>query len=44
MQFQLTEDQQMVQKLARDFAEKRLAPSVAERDEKEEFSRELFNA
>ncbi len=43
MQFQLTEDQQMVQKLARDFAEKRLAPSVAERDEKEEFSRELFN-
>lgn len=43
MQFQLTEDQQMIQKLARDFAEKRLAPSVAERDEKEEFSRELFN-
>jgi butyryl-CoA dehydrogenase len=43
MQFQLTEDQQMVQKLARDFAEKRLAPSVAERDEKEEFSRELAN-
>lgn len=43
MQFQLTEDQKMVQKLAREFAEKRLAPSVAERDEKEEFSRELFN-
>jgi butyryl-CoA dehydrogenase len=43
VQFQLTEDQKMVQKLAREFAEKRLAPSVAERDEKEEFSRELFN-
>lgn len=43
MQFQLTEDQKMVQKLARDFAEKRLAPSVAERDAKEEFSRELFD-
>jgi butyryl-CoA dehydrogenase len=43
MQFQLTEDQKMVQKLAREFAEKRLAPTVAERDEKEEFSRELFN-
>jgi alkylation response protein AidB-like acyl-CoA dehydrogenase len=43
MQFQLTEDQKMVQKLARDFAEKKLAPSVAERDAKEEFSRELFD-
>lgn len=41
MQFQLTEDQKMVQKLARDFAEKRLAPSVSERDHKEEFSRAL---
>ncbi|WP_371364468.1 Acyl-CoA dehydrogenase, short-chain specific [Sporomusa rhizae] len=42
MQFQLTEDQKMIQKLARDFAEKRLT-DVAERDEKEEFSRELFD-
>lgn len=41
MEFQLTEDQKMVQKLARDFAEKRLAPTVSERDHKEEFSREL---
>lgn len=41
MQFQLTEDQKMVQKLARDFAEKRLAPSVAKRDHEEYFSREL---
>lgn len=43
MLFKLTEDQQMVQKLARDFAEKRLTPTVAERDHKEEFSRELAN-
>ena len=41
MQFQLTEDQKMVQKLARDFAEKRLAPTVSERDHKEEFSRTI---
>lgn len=41
MDFQLTEDQKMVQKLARDFAEKRLAPTVSERDHNEEFSREL---
>jgi len=43
MQFTLTEDQKMVQKLARDFAEKRLAPTVSERDHKEEFSRALAN-
>jgi len=41
MQFKLTEDQKMVQKLARDFAEKKLTPTVSERDHKEEFSREL---
>jgi len=43
MLFKLTDDQQMVQKLARDFAEKRLTPTVAQRDHKEEFSRELAN-
>jgi len=43
MEFKLTEDQKMVQKLARDFAEKKLAPTVSERDHKEEFSRELTN-
>ncbi|WP_378953276.1 acyl-CoA dehydrogenase [Pelosinus sp. sgz500959] len=43
MQFTLTEDQKMVQKLARDFAEKRLVPTVSERDHKEEFSRQLAN-
>jgi len=41
MEFKLTEDQKMVQKLARDFAEKRLTPTVSERDHKEEFSRAL---
>ena len=41
MEFKLSEDQKMLQKLARDFAEKRLAPTVSERDHKEEFSRGL---
>lgn len=34
MDFQLTEEQQMVRDTIRDFAEKELAPGVAERDEK----------
>lgn len=41
MQFQLTEEQKIMQKLVRDFAEKEVAPGAAERDEKEEFSREI---
>ncbi|HWR44671.1 acyl-CoA dehydrogenase [Sporomusa sp.] len=44
MLFELTEDQKMTQKLVREFAEKQVAPSVAERDESEVFSRELFDA
>ncbi|HWR07121.1 acyl-CoA dehydrogenase [Sporomusa sp.] len=44
MMFELTEDQKMTQKLVREFAEKQIAPSVAERDESEVFSRELFDA
>ncbi|MCM0761359.1 MULTISPECIES: acyl-CoA dehydrogenase [Sporomusa] len=44
MLFELTEDQKMTQKLVREFAEKQVAPSVAERDEHSEFSRELFDA
>ncbi|MBP2645497.1 MAG: Butyryl-CoA dehydrogenase [Firmicutes bacterium] len=43
MIFELNEEQQMLQKMAREFAEKELAPTVAERDENETFSRELFN-
>ena len=44
MQIQLTEEQKMMQKLVRDFAEKEVAPGAAERDEKEEFSREIADA
>jgi butyryl-CoA dehydrogenase len=44
MLFELTEDQKMTQKLVREFAEKQVAPSVAERDDHSEFSRELFDA
>ncbi len=44
MQFQLTEDQLMMQKLVRDFAEKEVAPGAGERDEKEEFSRPIADA
>ncbi|MFA6988603.1 MAG: acyl-CoA dehydrogenase [Candidatus Gastranaerophilaceae bacterium] len=44
MNFQATEDQALIQKLAREFAEKEIAPGVAERDEKEEFSREIYNS
>ena len=44
MMFELTEDQKMTQKLVREFAEKQVAPSVAERDEESIFSRELFDA
>lgn len=43
MIFELTEDQLMMRKLARDFAEKECLPGLEERDEKEEFSRELFD-
>ncbi|MBZ0264609.1 acyl-CoA dehydrogenase [bacterium] len=40
MDFRLTEEQEMVRQMARDFAEKELAPGVAERDEKCEYPRE----
>lgn len=43
MQFELTEDQKMMQKMAREFAGKEVAPGVEERDEHEQFSRELFD-
>jgi butyryl-CoA dehydrogenase len=44
MNFQPTEDQALMQKLAREFAEKELAPGVAQRDENEEFTRKLFDS
>ena len=43
MQFELTEDQKMMQKMVREFAEKEVAPGVEEREEHEQFSRELFD-
>ena len=41
--FELTEDQKMMQKIAREFAEKQVAPGAEERDEHESFSRPLYN-
>ncbi|WP_445381352.1 acyl-CoA dehydrogenase family protein [Robiginitalea sp. IMCC43444] len=40
MDFSLTEEQQMVQQAARDFAQNELLPGVIERDEKQEFPAE----
>lgn len=44
MQFQLTEEQQLMKKIAQEFAENEVLPGVAERDAKEEFSRPLTDA
>ena len=43
MNFEFSDDQQAIQKLVREFAEKEIAPTVQERDEKAEFSREIFD-
>lgn len=43
MEFQLTEEQQMLQKMVHDFAQNEVAPGAAERDEREEFDRGLWN-
>ncbi len=42
MDFTLTQEQQQIQKMVRDFAENELRPTVIERDEKGEFPMELF--
>jgi len=42
MNFQLTEEQEMLRKMVRDFAENEVAPTAAERDEKEYFDRTIF--
>ncbi|HVJ48525.1 acyl-CoA dehydrogenase [Desulfitobacterium sp.] len=42
MNFDLTEDHIMMRKMVRDFAEKECAPGAEERDEKEEFPREIW--
>ena len=44
MQLELTEEQKMVVKMVREYAEKEIAPSVAERDEKEEYCRGFYDA
>ena len=43
MDFRLTEMQADIANLARDFAEKRLVPTVKERDEKETFDRAILD-
>lgn len=43
MDFCLSEEHELMRKMIRDFAEKEVEPGAAERDEKEEFSRELFD-
>lgn len=43
MNFQLTEEQQMLRKMVRDFATKDVEPTAAERDEEERFDREIFD-
>ncbi|MFA5536271.1 MAG: acyl-CoA dehydrogenase [Bacillota bacterium] len=43
MNFVLTEEQEMLKKMVRDFAEEEVAPGAAERDEEERFDRYLFD-
>ena len=43
MFFQLTEEQKMMQKMVREFAEKRVAPEVAKRDEECLFDRSIMD-
>ena len=42
MNFELSEEHEMIRKMVRDFAEKEVAPTAAERDEEERFDMELF--
>lgn len=42
MNFLLTDEQEMIRKMVRDFAEKEIAPTAAERDEEERFDRTHF--
>lgn len=41
--FQLTDEQEMLQKMARDFVAKEIIPIAAEYDEKEKFPRDIFD-
>lgn len=42
MNFRLTDEQEMIRKMVRDFAENELKPTAAERDEKEFFDKKIF--
>jgi len=44
MEFQLTEEQDMLRNMVRDFAINEVEPGAAERDEEERFDRGIFNA
>ncbi|MDE5414665.1 MAG: acyl-CoA dehydrogenase [Bacillaceae bacterium] len=43
MNFQLTEEQEMLRKMIRDFAENEVGPTAEERDEEERFDRAIFD-
>ncbi|AIE61586.1 acyl-CoA dehydrogenase [Bacillus methanolicus] len=43
MNFQLTEEHEMIRKMVCDFAKNEVAPTAAERDEEERFDREIFD-
>ncbi|GLY08989.1 acyl-CoA dehydrogenase [Pseudobacillus badius] len=43
MNFQLTEEHEMIRKMVRDFAKNEVEPTAAERDEEERFDMELFH-
>ncbi|WP_226034784.1 acyl-CoA dehydrogenase [Aquibacillus saliphilus] len=43
MNFQLSDEQQMIRKMVRDFAKNEVEPTAAERDEEERFDRSIFN-
>jgi butyryl-CoA dehydrogenase len=43
MNFQLSEEHEMLRKMVRDFAEREVAPTAAERDENETFDLAIFN-
>ncbi|MGC4377308.1 acyl-CoA dehydrogenase [Fictibacillus sp. Mic-4] len=43
MQFQLSDEHEMIRKMVRDFAKNEVEPTAAERDEEERFDRSLFD-
>ncbi|AQQ54302.1 acyl-CoA dehydrogenase [Planococcus lenghuensis] len=43
MNFQLSEEHEMIRKMVRDFAQNEVAPTAEERDEEERFDRDIFD-